>query len=50
MGSKICHFGLKYDLKEQQKDLIAVKKSRKFSGPVIYSYLRNLTDNAFTAV
>ena len=32
-GSKICHFGLKYDLKELQKDLIAVKKSRKFQVP-----------------
>ena len=29
---------------------MAVKKWRKFSGSIIYSYLRNSTDYTFTAV
>ena len=49
-GSKICHFGLKYDLKELQKDPDSCEKVEKISGCIIYSYLRNSTDYAFTAV
>ena len=44
---EICHFGLYYDLKGLQKDFMAVTKSRKFSGFMIYSHLKN---SAFTAV
>ena len=40
-GWEICHFGLQNDLKGLQKDLVAVKKSRKFSGLVFYPYLKD---------
>ena len=46
-GGESCHFGIYYVLKGLQKDFMAVKKSRKFSGFAIYSYFK---DDAFTAL
>ena len=44
---EIFHFSLLNDLRGLQKDFVAVKKVRKFSGFMIYSCLK---DTAFTRV
>ena len=46
-GGEFCHFILYYDLKGLQKDCTVVKTSTKFSGFVIFSYLKG---SSFIAV